>query len=541
MIDPSAYQLKRYKGNPILSPKKGSEVTTNPAAWYDEARGVVQLRYSLQLRTKLAVALLLIGVATHLVAGPPNVLLITVDDMNADSVGAFGCPIRDTTPQLDQLAEEGMRFEHAHVQAPNCSPSRNVLQTGRYPQNNGVEGFYDIVVDFPILPDLLKAQGYRTGIWGKVADSTPTSDYPWDAVMQSTGAKGSQKDAAAVYQLTKKFISESLQKEQAFYFVLNISDPHHPLFNSPASTKKGYDDYLPSKIFGPDEVVVPGFLPDITAIRKEVTNYYNSVRRADDIAGAALQALDDCAQRENTIVMFLSDHGMPFPFAKTNLYRHSTRTPWIVRIPGITAPGSVDSEHMISAIDFMPTLLELCGIEEPPGVDGRSFAALLKGESQTGRDQVFKEFHENAGGVRNPMRAVETRRYGYIFNPWSDGERLFKSATLYSLTYKAMKAAARDSAAVDARVQHFNHRVIEEFYDYENDPDALHNLIDNPQYAAEIEELRTSLQVWMEQMEDPALDAFLHRDQADVLKHFMQQQDAESADRLASGGTRKRK
>jgi N-sulfoglucosamine sulfohydrolase len=473
-------------------------------------------------------------------ASQPNILFITVDDMNADSVGVFGCPVPDTTPNLDQLATEGMRFEHAHVQVANCSPSRNVLQTGRYPQNSGVEGFYDVEVDFPILPDLLKDAGYRTGIWGKVADTTPSAPYNWDKVLKSRGAKGSQKDATSLYKLTHGFISESIGKEQPFYLVLNITDPHHPLFNSEASVKKGYDNFPPSRIFTPDEVVVPGFLPDIKRVRKDVTNYYNSVRRADDLTGAALRALEDCGVRDNTIVMFLSDHGMPFPFAKTNLYHHSTHTPWIVRIPGTVKPGSVDGDHMISAIDFMPTILDLCGIAAPDGMDGRSFAPLLIGNPQEDRDRVFKEFHENAGGIRNPMRAVETKRYGYIFNPWSDGTRVFKSATLHKPTYKAMAKAAPDSARIHSRIQHFNHRVVEEFYDYEKDPDARHNLIDDPAYADPIDELRQSLQDWMEAMDDPALGAFINRDDPAALRSFIRQQEAMSKARLASGGQRKR-
>jgi len=470
----------------------------------------------------------------------PNILFITVDDMNADSVGVFGCPVPDTTPQLDQLAAEGMRFEYAHVQVPNCTPSRNVLQTGRYPQNNGVEGFYDVDVDFPILPDLLKTEGYRTGIWGKVADTTPRSGYAWDAVLKSRGGPGSSKSTAEVQRLTREFIDASLQAKQPFYLVLNFSDPHHPLFNSRKAKQKGHDNFPPSRIFQTNEVTVPGFLAELPKVRQDVTNYYNSVRRADDLIGAALQALDASGAADTTIVMFLSDHGMPFPFAKTNLYHHSTRTPWIVRVPGMTQPGSVDREHMISAIDFMPTLLELCDIAAPQGMDGRSFVPLLQGKRQDGRDRVFKEYHENARGIRNPMRAVETKRFGYIFNPWSDGVRLFKSATLHAPSYKAMQRAAQTDPAIEARIRHFNHRVVEEFYDYENDPDALHNRIDDPRYADEVRALRASLQQWMERMGDPALEAFLNRENPEALQRFIETQDAESEARLASGGNRKR-
>jgi N-sulfoglucosamine sulfohydrolase len=174
-------------------------------------------------------------------------------------------------------------------------------------------------------------------------------------------------------------------------------------------------------------------------------------------------------------------------------------------------------------------------------MDGRSFAPLLRGQPQEGRDRVFKEFHENAKGIRNPMRAVESKRYGYIFNPWSDGTRVFKSATLYSPTYKAMAKSAKGSTQIAARIQHFNHRVVEEFYDYEKDPDALHNLVDDPAYADQVKELRQSLQDWMEAMNDPALNAFLNRDDPAALKQFIRQQDTGSEARLASRGNRKRK
>jgi len=476
---------------------------------------------------------------SSVISAQPNVLLITVDDMNADSVGAFGCPVPETTPHLDRLAAEGMRFEHAHVIVANCSPSRNVIQTGRYPQVNGVEGFYDVAADFPILPDLLKAAGYRTGIWGKVADSTPESDYAWDEVLKTKG-RGSIKNAQEVQRITHEFIAGSQEKRQPFYLIINISDPHHPLFNSERARKNGHDDFPPSRIFTKDEVVIPGFLPDLPEVRQDVTNYYNSVRRADDLIGATLSALETSGESENTIVMFLSDHGMPFPFAKTNLYHHSTRTPWIVRIPNLVQPGTTDREHMISTIDYMPTILELCGLAAPEGLNGRSFAPLLTGGSQDGREFVFKEFHENARGIRNPMRAVESKRFGYIFNPWSDGTRIFRSATLHAPTYKAMQAAARNDSQIAARIQHFNHRTVEEFYDYQEDPDARVNLIDDPRYAGEIERLRTALAQWMTELQDPALSAFENRQDPKALKAFIQQEDASSKARLNSGVPRKR-
>ena len=111
-------------------------------------------------------------VAVSLQAAPPNILLITVDDMSCDSVGVFGCKLPGTTPNMDQLAAQSLRFEHAHVQVGNCMPSRNVMFSGLYPHNNKVEGFYQVKnPGWPHMADLMKKAGYYTGIRGKVTHS----------------------------------------------------------------------------------------------------------------------------------------------------------------------------------------------------------------------------------------------------------------------------------------------------------------------------------------------------------------------------------
>ncbi len=272
------------------------------------------------------------------------------------------------------------------------------------------------------------------------------------------------------------------------------------------------DPNVPSQVFAAAEVPVPGFLPDDPVVRLELAHYYSSVRRADDCVGGILRALDESGAADQTVVMFLSDHGMPLPFAKTALYYHSTHTPWIVRWPGQVQPNSVDQKHMISAVDLTPTLLDIAGVGTAGATfQGRSFLPLLKGQDQEGRDRVILEYNENAGGGRNPMRSVVTRRFGYIFNPWSNGTRTFRTATTGTLTYRRMQQLAETDPAVAVRVELFDLRVLEEFYDYEQDPDALHNLIDDPRYQQDIERLRRELEQWMVQTQDHALDAFRQR------------------------------
>jgi hypothetical protein len=123
-------------------------------------------------------------IASTLVAEPLNVLLLTVDDMNCDSIGAFGSTVPGTTPNIDAFAAEAMRFNHAHVHATSCIPSRNAMQSGRYLFNSGIEGFYQLPkeqVNFKTIPDLLRENGYFTMIRGKSKHTSPYYPYPaWD-------------------------------------------------------------------------------------------------------------------------------------------------------------------------------------------------------------------------------------------------------------------------------------------------------------------------------------------------------------------------
>jgi N-sulfoglucosamine sulfohydrolase len=460
----------------------------------------------------------------------PNVLIITVDDMNCDSVGAFGCKLANTTPSIDKFAAQGMRFHHAHVQVGNCFPSRNVLLSGRYPHNTGVEGFYQVPKpDYPHMVDVMKAAGYFTGIRGKATHSTPYHPYAWDADLTVIdGQRQDVKNAHSYYASTKLGIELAQAADKPFCLNVNISDPHKPFY---AMGKQGDvvdDSNVPSRIFTPEEVPIPGFLFDHPDVRLELAHYYSSVRRADDCFSSILKALDESGNRGNTVIMFLSDHGMPLPFAKTALWNHSTRTPWIVYWPGVTSLGTVDTDHMISAVDLMPTLCDIIEVDHPKGFDGYSFAPILRGGKLPNREMVFKVYNENSGGNRSPMRSAQSKQFGYLFNPWSDGKRIFKTATTGTMTYRAMLKLAPTDEAIAARLRFFQHGVPEEFYDYENDPDALHNLIDNPKYASQITKHRAAMRDFMSHTNDPVLEVFNHRNDAAARSAYVDRVQAEA-------------
>lgn len=447
----------------------------------------------------------------------PNILLITVDDMSCDSVSSFGCKLKGITPSIDKLAFSGIRFSKAHVQVGNCYPSRNVLLSGRYPHNSGVEGFYQVKpINYPVISDLMKGGGYFTAIRGKVSHSTPYQPYDWDADLTElpNGSKAHTKDPKSYYISTKAGINSAIKLQKPFFLNINVSDPHKPFW-------KPGDAHPSSRIYKASEIPIPKFLHDDPVIREELALYYSSVRRADDCVGQTLKALEDSGELKSTVIIFLSDHGMPFPFAKTQLYHHSTHTPLIISWPGIAKAGSVDNQHMVSAIDFLPTILDIANLEIPTGVQGRTFVDLIKGKDQQNRNMIFKEYNENSGGIRNPMRGIQTHNYLYLFNPWSNGQRNMATATNGTATWKRMLALATQNPTINARVQVMRHRTVEELYDIQKDPDCLVNLINSKEHTEKIKELQKSLHEWMGSTKDHAITAFSARTNSKKMESYI--------------------
>ena len=473
---------------------------------------------------------------TSALQAQPNLLIISTDDMSCDSVGVYGCKLKDTTPNMDRLAERCLRFNYAHVVVGNCMPSRNVMWSGRYPHNNRIDGFRAMgrqEKDYPVLGDLMKEAGYFTGIRHKVSHSTPYSPFPWDIVLGDE-KKDDVKNAASWSEAATTGIEAAKAAGKPFCLMLNIADPHKPFYAEGKGGATVPDDNVPTKVFTPEEVPVPGFLPDDPVIRKELAHYYSSVRRADDSVGAILESLKASGQEESTIIVFLSDHGMPLPFAKTQLYHHSTRTPLMVRWPGVTKDGAVDDEHVVSTVDLLPTILDMLEVPKPDGFDGKSFAGVLKGQQEPGRTMAFKEYNENSGGQRTPMRSVQTKDYVYIFNPWSNGTRVMSGATAGTSTCRQMRVLAKTDEQVAARIDLFDHRVPEEAYEVSYDPDALTNLIDKPEHAKQVAALEKAMEDWMVRTKDPLLEVFRKRDDAAFREEFMMKEEAAAKNRKAA-------
>jgi len=452
---------------------------------------------------------------------PYNILLFTADDLDENSLGCYGSNVPDISPNIDRFASEGLRFENAFINHAICQPSRSVFGTGRYGHNSGAMGFIpiDTMGSRYMIMSILREHGYKTGVLSKVRHSTPDTLYKWDYTKYATDL-GWGRDPSLYYEHATNFFNLCKEEEKPFYFMVNSDDPHRPYYdpNGRSATRGGQKP--PSRLYNPDEVEVPGFVPDIPKVREEICHYFNSVKRLDDTFGKVMLALKESGLEESTIVVFISDNGIAIPFAKANTYHASNRSPWIMRWPGVIDAGDTDNVNFISAVDFLPTVLDALQISAPENLDGRSFIPLLKGEEQVNRDRVYCQIDNKISGGPVPMRSVITEDLIYIFNPWADGERIYRNNN-EGMTMAGMREAAETDPEIASRCELFRKRILEELYDLRNDPDCHVNLIADAEYEETYHELSRKMREMLVESHDPVLEIFDSRhDEAKLLESF---------------------
>jgi N-sulfoglucosamine sulfohydrolase len=458
-----------------------------------------------------------------------NILFFTADDMNFDSSDVYGGSIKDLTPHIDRLAAEGLRFQYAYSTVAVCQPVREIMQTGLYPHRNGAMGFFPVKPEVRTLNQQLHDAGYLISMFGKGNHHQPKEQFCVD-VANDKFSRHPSKLAEA----TRKFLKMARAQGRPFFHNVNCYDPHRPFIGI-----KGTNDLAegepPSRWIKADEITsVPGFLENLPEIRRELAGYYTNVRRLDDALGAVLQVLTQEGFADDTLVMvYAGDHGMSFPFAKSNDYENSSRGALFICWPGVTKAGSVDTNHLVSTIDFAPTLLDAAKLPPIPGIDGRSFLPAVKGEKMAGWDRVFTFYNAAFGNRWLPMRCLRTKDYAYIWNAWSDGQREYHTENMAGLTWKAMLAAAATDPAIKARTDFYLHRIPEEFYDLTNDRCERTNLIGDPSRQAEIEAMRKELLALMRRTGDPFTEALAHRDRKDLVPAVLEKLKEEYEKKLA--------
>jgi arylsulfatase A-like enzyme len=414
----------------------------------------------------------------------PNIILFISDDHGFEDSGAYGNEIV-RTPNIDGLAREAMRFTRAFAASPLCSPSRSVLETGLMPFRNGGHKFgTPIRPNVRTMPMFFRELGYHTAHIGKF-HHTPDRQFPYDTVIRD---ENSGQDFLSRYDGAKPLL-----------LLVCSTFPHTP--------------WAKNETYDPAKVRLPPNFVDTPETRLDRCRYYTEVTMMDRQLGAVLDALKQRGWQDNTLVMYTTDQGSNWPFAKWCLYDAGIRVPLIARWPGRIKPGSV-TDAMVSLCDLMPTFLDAAGAQPPEGIDGRSFLGILKGDRKEHRDAVFAchTGNDNGGpGVANdcPMRAVRTATHKYIVN--LHPERTFythivgcKQGDPHHLPFwnTWVRQAKTDKRAAEI-VDRYLHRPPEELYDIRKDPYEQHNLAADPAQAEVLDLLRKQLAEWRKQQGDP--------------------------------------
>ncbi len=427
-----------------------------------------------------------------------NVVLIVADDHGLQ-LGCYGDKAA-RTPHLDRLAAEGTRFTHAFATTASCSASRSVILTGLQNHANGQFGHQHSYHDFTThrwvksLPVLLAGAGYRTASIGKF-HVQPEEVYHFEAYLKP--GRGGTRNPYAMAENCRAFLAA--KDDRPFFLYFCTSDPHRA--GKGFANNRNFPGAREVK-FDPEKIVVPPWLPDLPETRAELAEYYQSISRLDHGIGHLFEVLKATGHWNDTVVIYISDHGPPWPGAKTTLYEPGMHSPLIVRSPDQAKRG-VACDAMVSWADLTPTLLEIAGAKPPKyRLHGRSFLPVLERERTSGWDEVYAShtFHEIT--MYYPMRVVRTRRWKLILNLAHQLPYPFASDLWAAATWQAtLKRGARMYG--QRTVQAYLHRPRWELYDLEADPWEGRNLADDPRHARTLTELRAKLKAWQKRTKDP--------------------------------------
>lgn len=458
-------------------------------------------------RQLIAAWLTLICACAPAWAAGKNVVLIVADDLGLD-LGCYGNPAVKT-PHLDALAADATLFTHAFATTASCSPSRSVILSGMHNHANGQYGLQHADHHFSSfdairsLPARLSQAGYRTARIGKF-HVAPESAYPFETVL-----KGDPRNGVQMADRCRDVIAA--QDQRPFFLYFCTTDPHR-------SGKTGPKPYEPN-LFGnegehpgvdevryqPSEVIVPPFLPDTPQCRAELAQYYQAVSRVDTGVGRLVQLLKDAGRWDDTLLIFISDNGVPFPGAKTTTYDAGLRLPCLVRNP-LQPKRGVRCEAMVSWVDVAPTILEFAGAKaQGPKLHGRSWLGILDQPRPAGWDVVHAShtFHEVT--MYYPMRVVRNRQFKLIWNVAHPLPFPFASDLWSSATWQAALALGDSSPYGQRTVGRYVQRPRFELYDVEHDAGETQNLAGDPMHAQTFATMQAQLKDFQKRTDDPWL------------------------------------
>jgi len=446
----------------------------------------------------------------------PNILFILTEDQGAQ-LGYIGTP-GIQTPGMDSLARTGMYFNNAFVVYPVCSASKAAIYTGLH---NHANGLLNNTVNFhkpaselteaernnplhrgnrvregiPTLIERLHDAGYYQGVTHKI-HVAPNDKFPYDEFI-----KGNGKAVVA------GFIERAREAGKPWHLFYNIPNSHRPYPNS---------DKVKIRV-SPDNVKLPGYLPDTPVVRKDWAEYLAAIEESDQFVVEGLEALRESGQEANTIVVFLGDHGPTFQHGKMTLHDLGLRTPLIIRVPGLK--GGIRSDALASELDLTPTLLDLLGLQPMAETHGISLKPVLEGkDGAKGHDYIFAEISDRGPLPNDGMqeRSVFDGRWKLIYREkvetgWRQvnadskvwpkwGNRTYAETVKFKEQFPEQFRilSEMDPQSLEGKVP------VLELYDLQSDPDEMKNLAGRAGYREQLDRLYQALRVWVRDTADPA-------------------------------------
>ncbi len=454
----------------------------------------------------------------------PNILFAISDDQSypyASIYGATGIK----TPNFDRVAKSGMLFHNAFVAAPQCSPSRAAILTGKniwQLEEAGTHSSY-FPKKFTVFTELLKNNGYKIGYTGKPWGPGNFKDAGWEHNPVGPAYRDiyyEEKPNSGIstlnYAANFEAFMQERNREEPFFFWYGGYEPHRPYqFNAGFEAGKKAED-----------VQLPGFLPQDSITIKDIADYALEIEWFDSHLGKMLDLLEAKGELENTIVIITADNGMPFPYAKANLQEFGTHVPLTMAWPAQWEKGR-ESDALVSMIDLAPTLLEVTGSYGLPEATGKSLVPLLS-KNQAVREYVLtgreRHTHARPDNLAYPARAIRTQEYLYIrnFKPdrWpagnpkpEDREDLNSNGfRTFGLGYADVDGSPSKTYMIENKEKEpelfeiaFAKRPEEQLYNVQQDPYCLNNLAEDEALAAVKEQLANQLEALLKEQGDPRI------------------------------------
>ncbi len=443
----------------------------------------------------------------------PNILWLVTEDM-----GPYIPPFGDSTiqtPNLSRLAAEGVRYSNMYSTSGVCAPSRAAIATGMYPSSIGATHMrtksntkqtglpsYEAIPpsNVRMVSELLRTKGYYCTNNSKLDYQFNEPHTAWDESSRYAHWRNREADQPffAVFNFYETHEGGLFEP----YGFIRAEARHYHAGDTSFHWKAGRmpEEETPIHVSKDTDFPIPPYLPDNKIVRRDLWKMYNNIAEMDRQVGAILKQLEDDGLLENTIIFFYGDHGGPLPRQKRLIYDSGLNTPMIIRFPNQLQAGSID-DQLTSFVDFAPTLLSLAGINPPDHLQGQAF---LGGYQARNPRKYIHGAADRFDEITDAIRAVRDGQFKYIRNYRPDQSYYLPVKYREKIPSMQELLRLRDEGKLDSiqALWFRENKDPEELYDCKVDPHELNNLANDPDYSEKLEELRTEMDRWIEDIGD---------------------------------------